>query len=41
MPVTVDLPLVPVTAMERCSATKWASISERWTIGTAFALAAA
>ena len=31
--VTVDLPLVPVTAMVRWVATKWASSSERWTMG--------
>ncbi len=31
--VTVDLPLVPVTAIERCRATKCASSSERWTMG--------
>ena len=39
--VTVDLPLVPVTAMERCRATKWASSSERWMMGMFFARAAA
>ena len=38
--LTVDLPLVPVTAMERCSATKCASSSERWMIGMACARAA-
>ena len=38
---TVDLPLVPVTAMVRCSATKCASSSERCTSGTPSRRAAA